>query len=95
MKVYNRKLKKHLKVFDNTCVLEVNTDRDLFTKHGLHMNLKGKEQIACKIVKTIKAMLNEKKSVPIRMKYKEDLGRDNKGTEGENITMETETGQEN
>jgi len=95
VKVYNRKLKKHLKVFDNTCVLEVDTDRDLFTRHGLHMNSKGKEQIACKIVKTIKAMLNVKKRVPIRVKYKEDLGRDNKGTEGENITMETETGQEN
>jgi len=49
VKVYNGKLKKHLKVFDNTCVLEVDTDRDLFTRHGLHMNLKGKEQIACVI----------------------------------------------
>ena len=95
VKVYNRKLKKHLKVFDNTCVLEVDTNRDLFTRHGLHMNPKGKEQIACKIVKAIKAMLNEKKSVPIKMNYKEDLGRDNKGTEGGNITMESETGQEN
>jgi hypothetical protein len=92
--VYNRKLKKHLKVFDNTCVLEEDTDQDLFTRHGLHMNLKEKEQIAGKIMKTIKAMLNEKKNVPIKMKYKEDLGRDNKGTEGEPITMETETGQE-
>ena len=85
VKVYNRKLKKHLKIFDNTCVLEVDTNRDLFTRHGLHMNPKGKEQIACKIVKAIKAMLNEKKSVPIKMNYKEDLGRDNKGTEGGNI----------
>jgi len=42
VKVYNRKLKKHLKVFDNTCVREVNFNRDLFTKHGLHMNQKGK-----------------------------------------------------
>ena len=29
------------------------------------------------------------------MNYKEDLGSDNKGTEGGNITMESETGQEN
>ena len=41
VKVYNRKLKKHLKVHDNMCVLEVDTERDLFTRHGLHMNLKG------------------------------------------------------
>jgi hypothetical protein len=94
VKVYNRKLKKHLKVFENACVLEVDTDRDLYTRHGLHMNPKGKEQIACKIVNTIKAMLNEKKCVPIKMNYKEDLERDNKGTEGGKITMESETGQD-
>jgi hypothetical protein len=38
----------------------VDTDRDLFTRHGLNMNPKGKEQIACKIVNKIKAMLKEK-----------------------------------
>jgi len=48
VKVYNRKLKKHLKAFDNTCVLEVDTNRDLFTIHGLHMNPKGKENMAKK-----------------------------------------------
>ena len=94
VKVYNRKLKKNLKLFDNRCVLEVDTDRELYTRHGLHMNLKGKERIACKIAETIKDMINKKMSVPIRMKHKEDLGRENKETEGETITMETETNQE-
>jgi hypothetical protein len=59
------------------------------------MNLKGKERTACKIVKAIRDILNEKKIVPIQIKYKEDLGRDNKKIEGETTTMETETGQEN
>jgi lipopolysaccharide export system protein LptA len=59
------------------------------------MNLKGKEHIAYKIMKTIKVMLNEKKRAPIKLKYKEDLERDNNETEGENITIETKTGQEN
>jgi hypothetical protein len=95
VKVYNRKLKKHLKVYDKTCVLEVDTDRDLFTRHELHMKPKGKKQAACKIMNTIKAILNEKKSVPIKMNYKEDLGRDNKGREEGNITRESRTGQEN
>jgi len=54
VKVYNRKVKKHLKLHDNTCVLEVDAERDLFTRHGLHMNLKGKEHIAYKITKTSK-----------------------------------------
>ena len=38
VKVYNIKLKKHLKVFGNTRVIEVDANRDLFTRHGLHMS---------------------------------------------------------
>jgi hypothetical protein len=95
VKVYNRKLKKHLKVHDNMCVLEVDTERDLFTRHGLHMNLKGKEHIAYKIIKTIKVMLDKKKSVPIKLKYKGDLVKANNETEGETITMEPKTDQDN
>jgi len=95
VKVYNRELKKHLKVLENVCVLEMDTERDLFTKHGLHMNLKGKEHIAYKITKTIKVMLNKVKSAPIERKYTDDLERLNNGTEGETIAMETKTGQDN
>lgn len=95
VKVFNRKLKKRLKVLANTCVLEVDTDRDLFTGHGLHMNRKGKEHTAYKIMETIKVMLNKKKSAPIKLKYNEDLERENNETEVENIAMETKTGQEN
>jgi hypothetical protein len=38
--------------------MEVNTDRDHFTRHGLHLNSKGKEQSAKKIVNTIKDIFN-------------------------------------
>jgi hypothetical protein len=70
VKVHNRQLKKHLKVLGNTCDTEVDLNRDLLTRHSLHMNSKGKEQIASKIVKTIKVMLNEEKRDPIMMKTK-------------------------
>jgi len=90
VKVYNRKLQKHLKAFDNTCVQEVDTNRDLFTRHGLHMNPKGKEHMAKKIVMAIQGMLNEKKSDPIPMKNKEDLRTDNEGTEAKTIAVEME-----
>ena len=93
VKVYNRKLKKTFKGIWNTCVIEVDSNTDLFTRHGLHINSKGKEQIAKKIVKMIKAMLNKKKSDPIMMKDEEELGADNEGTETETITLETETNQ--
>jgi hypothetical protein len=71
------------------------TDWDLYTRHGLHINLKDKEHIACKIIKTIKVMLTKKKTVSIKIKYKEVPERDNNRTEGETTTLETKTSQEN
>ena len=46
-------------------------------------------------MKTIKVTLNEKKSVPIMTKDKEDPGADNEGTEAETTTMEIDTKQKN
>jgi len=79
--VYNRKLKKYLKIFDNTQIIEVDSKRELFTSHGLHMNAKGKEQITRKIAQTIKVMVNKKKSDPIMMKDREDQRIFSEGTE--------------
>jgi len=63
--VYNRKLKKYLKVFDNTQIVEVGPQRELYTRHGLHMNQNGKEQMAKKIVLTVKSVLHKEKLDPI------------------------------
>jgi hypothetical protein len=93
--VYNRKVKKHLKPFDNACVVDVDTDWDLFTRHGLHLNLKGKEKIASTIVKTIKAMLNKGKSVHTHMKNVEDPKGEKTGTEEEIFTTESTSGNKN
>jgi len=79
-----------LKAFDNTCVLEVDTKRDLFTRHSLYMNPKGKEHMAKKIVMAIQGVLNEKESDPIPVKNKEDLRTDNKGTNVKTTAVETE-----
>ena len=80
-------------------MIEVDPDRHLFTRHGLHMNLKGKEQMAKKIARTIKNMLTEGKRDPIEMKDKEDPGNDDEGNMGAatstDTSMETEIGQEN
>jgi hypothetical protein len=59
------------------------------------VNSKGKEQIAGKIVKTIKVILNEKKSAPIVMKDREDPGTDSEGTEVKTTTMEIYIKQKN
>jgi hypothetical protein len=54
VKAFNRKLRKKIKSFENTVLIKVDRDNDLFKKHGLHMNKKGKEQAAKKNVTTIK-----------------------------------------
>ena len=74
VKVYNMKLEKYLKVCENARIIAVDSHRDLFTRHGLHMNTRGKEQIARKITQTIKIMLSDKKNDPIIKKDREDQG---------------------
>jgi translation initiation factor 2 gamma subunit (eIF-2gamma) len=46
--VFNRKLRKYLKTCDNAMVLDVDPPRELYTRHSLHMNKNGKEQMAKK-----------------------------------------------
>ena len=41
-------------------MIDVGNDRNLFTRHGQHLNSVGKECIANKIALTIKGVLNKK-----------------------------------
>jgi lysophospholipase L1-like esterase len=43
--VLNRKLEKLVKVFPHTSFLKTDTDRNLFTNHGLHLNKLGKQLV--------------------------------------------------
>lgn len=68
IKVFNRKLREHWKVFDNALLIKVNLDTNQFTRHGLNLNSLGKEQSTKKIVSTIQDISNEKKIDPITLK---------------------------
>lgn len=46
--------------------------RELFTNHGLHLNGKGKESLANRIVKAVKDILYVKQSTPIERKWREE-----------------------
>jgi hypothetical protein len=81
VKVYNRKLEKYLKVCENSRIITVDSHRELFIRHGLHMNTRGKEQIARRITQIIKVILSEKKNDPIIMKDREDQGINSEETE--------------
>jgi hypothetical protein len=58
VKVFNRKLCKYLKAYKNTLIVEVDSNRDYYTRHGLHLNRKGKELIAKKIALAIQNTQN-------------------------------------
>ena len=80
VKVFNRKLKKRLKLCTNTQIVDIDSSRDLYTKHGLHLNSKGREQTVKEIVKTLKCILNKKTSDPIILQ-------DRNGKNTPNITI--------
>jgi hypothetical protein len=76
---YNRRIRKHIKVFENTEVIKVDLDRKGFTKHGQHMNAKGEELMAKRISAAIKHTLKVCKKTPISVKWKEDPSKENQG----------------
>jgi hypothetical protein len=51
-------------------VLPLDFGRDLFTRHGLHLNTKGKEQLALKVAPMIKNLLTREKNLPIALQWK-------------------------
>ena len=54
--------------FENTEVIKVDLDRRGFTKHGEHINAKGKELTAKRIAAGIQHTLKACKKTPISMK---------------------------
>jgi lysophospholipase L1-like esterase len=54
VKGFERKPGRQRKVHKNLSVTTVNLDRDLYTWHGFHLNVKGKEQTANRIASVIK-----------------------------------------
>lgn len=55
---YNRKLNKVIKGFKNVQFINVLSDRNLFTKHGEHMNVKGKELMVGKLIEEMSTIID-------------------------------------
>jgi hypothetical protein len=65
----------------------VDIDRELYTKYGLHLNDKGKELVARKLIPTTKHMLYKKNKGPIGMTWKQVKV---KTSQGKHNNLETE-----
>ncbi|PNF14606.1 hypothetical protein B7P43_G13104 [Cryptotermes secundus] len=73
VEVFNRKLHKIMKTMNNVEVLQTKLNRNDFTRHGLHLNISGKEKIAKTISNYIKNLGMKKEEFPIAMKWEENV----------------------
>jgi len=49
VKVFNRSLRNRLKCFRKVELIEMVSEREFYTKHGQHLNSRGKESMASRI----------------------------------------------
>jgi len=71
--ILNRKLKKLVKVFPHTSLLETENNRNLFTNHGLHLNKLGKRLVTCQIASLLQSIFEHKTSVPIILGWHNEI----------------------
>ena len=72
---YNKKLHKVIKSFTHVKQVKVTTNRDYFTKHGLHLNNKGKEKMSNELLKNLSTSQKAQKTVPIYLPWKSETTR--------------------
>jgi hypothetical protein len=74
VKLFNRKLTQIMKRYNHTEVIDMGSEREHYTKHGLHMNKKGKEYIARKTADNIKTLFANQKLAPVTLEWNENPG---------------------
>ena len=71
IKSFNRKLYKLTKIFSHVNVIEADSNRLLFTKHGLHLNGLGKELLSNHLLLHIYSALEEDTGSPITLAWQD------------------------
>ena len=66
---FNRKLHKKMRIFEHAKVIDSVSQRECYTRHGLHLNSIGKEQMAHRIIDQIKN-LSTTNITPIPLPWK-------------------------
>jgi hypothetical protein len=72
VKEFNRKVRKQM-IFNHAIMINVDLNREHFTRHGLYMNASGKERRAKRISYVIRAVLTRKTEEPIILTWKGKL----------------------
>ena len=68
---FNRLMKKSMKLYTNTMILETDLNRDCFTRHGLHMNSLGKDQIMKNLARVIESTAVSNRGPIIELQWRE------------------------
>jgi hypothetical protein len=66
---FNQKLHKMMSVFSNVRVINSVSHREYYTKHGLHLNNIGKEEMASRIIEQCNDSLKPNESPPIFLQW--------------------------
>jgi hypothetical protein len=79
VKVYHRKLNKRVNHFHRITLVSAAPEKSLFIRHGLHMNVRGKEAMSRILAVIINEIVDKHKICnPIAMMWKDDLTRGKK-----------------
>ena len=65
VKKFSRKLCKYMKLSTHVTIINIDQNREYFTKHELHLNSLGKEVICKQIATIIDKLLQSEKVLPI------------------------------
>jgi hypothetical protein len=69
---FNRQLQKIVTLHGNVKPLNVEVQREHFTRHGQHLNNKGKELVTLELSKLVKQCLKKETLAPLQMQWKEE-----------------------
>jgi hypothetical protein len=70
---YNKKLYKITKSFRQVKMVKVTTNREDFTKHGLHLSNKGKEKMTNELLKNLAITQKSPKTAAIHLPWKSEI----------------------
>jgi predicted RNase H-like nuclease len=72
VRAFNRKLMKIRKIFGHVSIMEVDPNREYYTKHGHHLNNIGKAKVSKQLSLQILSVLQRKKDIPISLSWTKD-----------------------
>ena len=67
---FNRLLRKRMKPYTKIKILDTDLNRDCFTKHGLHTNSSGKDQLIMKLAEVIESVTVQNSGSNIKLQWK-------------------------